>query len=96
MAKLALTLIFIKWVPGDPSSIFLATLFTQKMLEGSGSMYSSILMLENMISSFYLKWIEFTRNCEFVPIYFGSPGTQNWNKIHNFTISCEFGPLQVK
>ena len=43
-----LTLIYIKWVPGDPSTIFLATSFTQKMPEGSDSMYSSILMLENI------------------------------------------------
>ena len=43
-----LTLICIKWVPGDPSTIFLATIFTQKKPESSGSMYSSILMLENI------------------------------------------------
>ena len=45
---LFLTLICIKWVPGDPSTIFLATSFTHKMSEGSDSMYSSILMLENI------------------------------------------------
>ena len=45
-----------------------------------------------MISSFYLKWIEITRNCEFFSNY-GSPGPElNWNK---FTISYEFSPLQV-
>ena len=33
---------------GDPSNTFLATSFTQKMLECSGSTYSSILMLENI------------------------------------------------
>ena len=38
--------ICIKWAPGDPSTIFLATTFIQKMPEGSDSMYSSILMLE--------------------------------------------------
>ena len=43
-----LTLICIKWVPGDPSTIFLATSFTQKMPEGSDSMYSYILMLESI------------------------------------------------
>ena len=48
---------------------------------------------KHMKSSFYLKWTEFTRNCEFYS-NFGSPGTQlNWNK---FTVSCEFDPLQVK
>ena len=43
-----LTLIYIKWVPGDPNTVFLATIFTQKMPEGSVSIYSSILMLENI------------------------------------------------
>ena len=33
---------------GDPNTIFLATSFTQKMPEGSDSMFSSILMLENI------------------------------------------------
>ena len=50
MAKrlLILTLLCIKWVPGDPSTIFLATNFTQKMPKGSDSMFSSNLMLENI------------------------------------------------
>ena len=39
---------------------------------------------KHMISSFYLKWVKFSRNCEFVPIQFGSLGTHNWNKIHNY------------
>ena len=46
--KPPLTLICIEWIPGDPSTIFLATSVTQKMPEGSDSMYSSILMLENI------------------------------------------------
>ena len=46
--KTPFTLICIKWVPGDPSNIFLATIFAQKMPERSGSMYSSILMLGNI------------------------------------------------
>ena len=46
-----------------------------------------------MISLFFLKWIEFKRNCEFFS-FVGSQGRElNWNK---FTISCEFGTLQVK
>ena len=43
-----LTFICIKWVPGDSSTIFLATIFTQKISESPGSTYSSILMLENV------------------------------------------------
>ena len=46
--KPPLTLICIEWIPGDPITIFLATSVTQKMPEGSDSMYSSILMLENI------------------------------------------------
>ena len=36
-----------------------------------------------MVLSFYLNWTEFTRNCQIVPIQFGSSETHNWNKIHN-------------
>ena len=42
--RIFLTLICIKQVPGDPTTIFLATVFAQKMLESSGS----ILMLGNI------------------------------------------------
>ena len=38
---------------------------------------------KHLISSLYLKWTEFRRNCEFVPIYCRFPGTHNLNKIHN-------------
>ena len=34
--------------------------------------------------SFYLKWTEFTRKCEFFTIQFRSVGTHNWSKIHDF------------
>ena len=37
-----------RWVVGDPSTIFLATSFIQKMQKSSDSMYSSIFMLENI------------------------------------------------
>ena len=39
---------------------------------------------KHMTSSFFLRWTEFTRNCKFIPIWFGSPQTHNWSKIHNF------------
>ena len=35
---------------------------------------------KQMMSSFYLNWTKFTRNCEFVP-QFGFPGTHSWNKM---------------
>ena len=44
----SLTLIYIKWVPRDPSTIFLVTTFNQKIPERSDSIYSSVLMLENI------------------------------------------------
>ena len=37
-----------KWVPWDPSNIFLVTSFTWKRPESSDFMYSSIFMLENI------------------------------------------------
>ena len=48
---------------------------------------------KHMTSSFYLKWTEFTRNCEFCSNC-ESPGTRI--KLEKFTTSCEFDPLQVK
>ena len=53
-----LTLIYVKWVPGDLSTIVLATILAQKMPESSDFMYSSISQLGNILS-FHLKWIEF-------------------------------------
>ena len=48
---------------------------------------------KHITSLFYLKWTEFTRNCEFFPNG-GLWGPElNWNK---FTFSYEFDPLQVK
>ena len=43
-----LTLTCIKWVPWNQSNILLATIFAQTMPDCSGSMYSSILMLQNI------------------------------------------------
>ena len=43
-----LTLLCIKWVHRDPSTIFLVITFTQQIPESSDSMYSSILMLEKI------------------------------------------------
>ena len=35
------------------------------------------------ISSFYLKWTKFPRDCDILPVQFGFPGTHSWNKTHN-------------
>ena len=48
LTKRLLTLICIKWVPEDSRTMFLTTIFNQKIPESLGSMYSSILMLENI------------------------------------------------
>ena len=58
-------------VPKDLNTIFFVTTFTWKMPESSDSMYSIYSMIpciharKHMISSFYLKWTEFTRYCKF-------------------------------
>ena len=61
-----LILICIKSVPGDTSTIFFRTIFTQKMPESSGSMYSSILILGNIY--YHFTWCG-PNSQEFVPIY---------------------------
>ena len=48
---------------------------------------------KHMISSFYLKWTEFTRDYEFVPFSLGPQGLTIGTK---FTISIEFSLRQVK
>ena len=48
---------------------------------------------KHVMSSIYLKWIEFTRSCEFFQFNSGPRGLTIGTK---FTISCEFGRLQVK
>ena len=50
-----LTFISIKWVPREPSTIFLATIFAQKMPESSGFICSSILLLWN-IQYYHFTW----------------------------------------
>ena len=89
-----LTLICIKSVPGDPSTVFVATSFTRKMPNSSNSMYSSIFMLGNIwYYNFTWSGPSLQEIVYFISIYFGSQKTRIGAK---FTISCEFGPLQVK
>ena len=63
------------------------------MPESSDSMYSAFFARKHMTLSFYLKWTEFTRNCEFFPFMGSQRSEINRNK---FTISYEYGTLQVK
>ena len=89
-----LTLICIKWVPEDSSSIFLATIFTQKKPESSGSKYSSILMLES-IWCHRFAWSG-SNSQEIVNLFQFNSVLQGPTIGTKFTISYEFGPLQVK
>ena len=80
-----------------PRTTFLVTSFTEKMPESLDSIYSSSLMLENMILLFYLKQMEFTRNLfKFVNLFKFSSGPLGPTIGTKFTISSEFGPFQVK
>ena len=83
------TLICIKWVSGDPSTIFLVTTFTQKISESISFMYFSILMLEN-IWDHHFTWSGL--NSQKI-VTSGPHGPTIGIK---FTISCELGPHQVK
>ena len=80
------------WVPRDPSTIFLPLL-----LEIARKLKFHVFLIfyarKHMVSSFYLKWTKFTRNCEFFPFVAPWGPKLNWNK---FTISYEFSPLLVK
>ena len=84
------------WVPGDPNAIFLVTTFTWKIPESSDSMHFPFFMLENVISSFYLKWTELTRYCELCS---NCESPVNWNdllKIHNLLwIRSTLGKMMV-
>ena len=71
------------------STLFLATIFTQKMSESSGSMYYSILMLENI---YCFTWSEPNLQ-EILNLFQFSSGPSIGVK---FTFSREFGLLQVK
>ena len=89
-----LTLICIKWFPRDPSTIFLVTTFTQKMSESSDSMYSSILILENIwYHHFTYSGPNSQEIVNFYQFCLGPPGFTIGAK---FTISCEFSPHKVK
>ena len=89
-----LTLICIKWVPREPITISLPTIFAQKMPESSGSMYSSILMLGN-IWYYHFTWSG-PNSQEIVNLFQFSSGPRGPTIGTKFTISCEFSPLQVK
>ena len=74
-----------KMGPQGPKHYIFGDHFTQKMPESSGSMYSSILMLEN-IWYYHFTWSG-PNSQEIVNLFqfsSGPPGTHNSNEIHNF------------
>ena len=88
------TLLCIKWVPDDPEIIFLATSFTQKNTERSDFKYSSILMLENIWYRYFT--LSVSNSQKIVNSFQFSLSPQGLINEKRLTISCEFGPLQVK
>ena len=83
-----------KMGPCGPKHYTLATSFTQKMPESSDSMYSSILMLEN-IWPHHFTWSG-PNSHVIVNLFQFSLGPRGPTIGKKLTISCEFGPLQVK
>ena len=78
---------------GTQALYFWRPLLLEKCQKAKIPCIPPFLCKELMISLFFLKWTEFTRNCEFFS-FVGSQGLEiNWNK---FTISCKFDTLQVK
>ena len=89
------TLVCVKWDSRYRSIIFLVTTFTQQMPESSDSVYSYILMLENII--WYHHFTSIGPNSqEIVNLYQFSLGPEGLIIGTKFTISCEFSPLKVK
>ena len=85
------TLICLKWVPKDPSTISLANSFTQKMPESSDFMCSSNLMLENTSYQHFTLSVPNSQAIEnFFQFSSGPRGPTTGKKL---PMSCEFGPL---
>ena len=59
-----LTLVCIKWV----RSIFGDYIYLKKARKRRFHVLLHFNARKHMIPPFYLKWIEFTRNCEFIPL----------------------------
>ena len=62
-----LTLICIKWVPAE-DHVFGDQFYSKNARKLRFHVFLHFNAREHMILSFYLKWIEFTRNCELVLI----------------------------
>ena len=83
-----------KMGPRGPKWSFLAIIFTQKMTESSGPMYSSTLMLGN-VWYYHFAWSG-PNSQKIVNLFQFSSGPWGPTIGTKFTISWKFGPLQVK
>ena len=72
-----------KMGPRRPKHYIFGDHFTQKMPESSGSMYSFILILEN-IWYYHFTWDRIHKKLWICSNLVRVPGDHNWNKIHNF------------
>ena len=64
-----LTLICLKWIPENPSAIFLAyQCYAKNVRNLRFHVFLHFKARKQVISSFFLKWTEFTRNCELFTI----------------------------
>ena len=73
-----------RWVPWDPRNIYLATNFIRNMLESSDSMYSSIVMLENILYHNFNYRRQNSQESVTIVSIMGLRGPElNWNKILN-------------
>ena len=62
-----MTFLCIRWVCGDPSTTFLETIFhSKKSRKLRFHVFLHFIARKHMISSFYLKWIKFTRNDDLI------------------------------
>ena len=89
-----LTLLCMKWVQRDPNIIYLTISFTRINARKFRLYVFLILILEKMwCYDFILSGLISQEIVNLVPTYFGSSGSQNWSKIHNF---LWIGLLQAK
>ena len=79
-----LTLTCMKWIPEDPTTIFLTTRFYLK--NSTKIRFYVFLNFHARYFSYFFSWSgpNSEEILNFTPIYFGCPGTYNWNRISSF------------
>ena len=79
-----LTITCMKWIPEDPTTIFLTTRFYLK--NSTKIRFYVFLNFHARYFFYFFSWSgpNSEEILNFTPIYFGCPGTYNWNKICSF------------